>query len=66
MTLTRCLRSLGNSSMIEAMKASQDPQTDEMASRMSMKKKRKEKNGGASILVTASGYTTKARPGPES
>ena len=54
-TLIRLLRSLGNSSMMDAMKASHEPQTDEMARRISMKKNMNENRGETSMTVTASG-----------
>ena len=55
MTSTRFFRKEGNSSVMEAMRGSQDPQTDEMANRHNMKKNMKEKNGAAAIALTASG-----------
>ena len=46
----------GNWSLMEPMRTSHVPQTDEMANRTSMKKKRKEKRGGQnSMAVKASG-----------
>ena len=40
------------------------PQTDDMASRINIKKNMNEKSGATSISATPSGYTTNARPGP--
>ena len=39
------------------MKASHEPQIDDMASRFNMKKNMNENNGPGFIAVTASGYT---------
>ena len=63
-TKTLFLRREGNSSIMEAMRGSQVPQTVEMPNKHNIKKNMKEKNGAATIALTASGKTTNANPGP--
>ena len=53
MTIPLLFLNFGNSSKIEAITASQSPQTDEIAKRQSIKKNMKEKNGLTAIALTA-------------
>ena len=65
-TQTRFVRSHGISSRTAEIIASQDPHTEEIAKRHSIKKNMNENNGLIAIALTASGYTMKAKPGPAS
>ena len=64
--VTMVLRFLmdGKASKNTDMQHSKFPQTDEIASKINIKKNIKENNGATSISATPSGYTTNARPGP--
>ena len=54
-TVTRFLRSLGNSSVMEAMRTSQPQLLDEIPKRINIKKNIKLKNGPGFMTLTASG-----------
>ena len=57
-TITKTLLVLnwGNSSMMEPIRASQPPQTEDMANKTNIKKNKNENNGPGFITAIASGY----------
>ena len=54
-TMDRCLRRRGSSSRMAATVGSHMPTMEDIASRHSMRKKRKLKSGGSGMVVIASG-----------
>ena len=56
-TATRLFLNCGNSSIMDATKASHPPHMEEMAKTVNMKKNMKLKKGPGFMTVTASGYT---------